>query len=339
VAFVAGSRYLPWLYADVADVSGLLPFDVDALAATAGTLPEDVSRGFVVQPTEIGLRSPPMQLGDTPADSEKIWRNLSPLYWLVQIDKLKPATQVLAEHPTHTNAQGRHLPVIMSQFVGAGRVLFHATDSTWRWRIGVGDAFFARYWVQTIRYLARGKLAGRHGAELTVDRREYHRSESAQVRLRFLDPRLAPAGDEVNVVVEAPGQARREMTLRRNPTSAGVFASTLPDLLEGQYELLLTEPQLPGNPPAARFAVTAPAGEMARTQMDRAALTAAAETTRGKFYTIADADRLVDEMPRGRRMPLANLPPLELWNQWWLLATFLILLTLEWILRKRKGML
>ena len=26
------------------------------------------------------------------------------------LNKLKPAAQVLAEHPTHTNAQGRHLP-------------------------------------------------------------------------------------------------------------------------------------------------------------------------------------------------------------------------------------
>jgi len=34
-----------------------------------------------------------------------------------------------------------------------------------------------------------------------------------------------------------------------------------------------------------------------------------------------------------------SLPPMVLWNQWWLLTIFLGLLTSEWVLRKRKGML
>ena len=73
--------------------------------------------------------------------------------------------------------------------------------------------------------------------------------------------------------------------------------------------------------------------------MDRAALTAAAETTHGKFYTIADADRLLDELPTGRRVPIENLPPIPIWNRWWLLSLFLACITTEWVLRKRKGML
>ena len=58
------------------------------------------------------------------------------------------------------------MPVICFQFVGPGRVLFHAIDSTWRWRLGAGDTYFARYWVQTIRFLARGKLTSGAGIEL-----------------------------------------------------------------------------------------------------------------------------------------------------------------------------
>ena len=46
-----------------------------------------------------------------------------------------------------------------------------------------------------------------------------------------------------------------------------------------------------------------------------------------------------DELPRGRRVPIENLPPFEIWNRWWLLAPFLACITAEWILRKRKGML
>ncbi len=78
-------------------------------------------------------------------------------------------------------------------YVGSGKVIFHATDETWRWRFRVGDVFFARYWVQTIRYLSRSKLLGKdRSAELTVDRREYRRGEPVRVRVRFLDDRQAP---------------------------------------------------------------------------------------------------------------------------------------------------
>jgi len=80
-------------------------------------------------------------------------------------------------------------------------VLFHAIDSTWRWRVGVGDVYFARYWVQAIRYLARGKLNTGRGAEITTDRREYRQGEAVEVRARFLDERLAPAGNDVTLTV------------------------------------------------------------------------------------------------------------------------------------------
>jgi hypothetical protein len=73
--------------------------------------------------------------------------------------------------------------------------------------------------------------------------------------------------------------------------------------------------------------------------MDTAVLTAAAEITHGKFYTIANADRLLFDLPAGRRVPIENLPPISLWNRWWLLAAFFGCITTEWILRKRKGML
>jgi hypothetical protein len=333
VAFIAGPRYLPWLYRDNSDVSALLPVESDSRAAAEGDqLPDRVRDGFVVQPTLLGQQSPMLQLGDTPLQSQQIWRNLAPLYWLADVGGLKPAAQVLAQGPTS-------IPVMIFQYVGPGRVLFHAIDSTWRWRIGAGDTYFARYWVQTIRYLARGKLSRGRGAQLTADRREYRRGEVVNLRVRFFDARVAPTGDDVIVLVESSGQPRRRVTLHRNPSVEQVFEGSLSDLTEGRYEVVLSELQLPGNPPAAQFTVVAPPGELASLEMDVAALAAAAETTHGKFYTIANADRLLAELPASRRVPLESLPPIPIWNRWWLLGAFLVCITGEWILRKRKGML
>lgn len=339
VAFAAGPRYLPWLYQDNADIEALLPIEINTLP-TSDKLPADVTRGFTVRPTTLGLQNPAFQLGDTAAETEQIWSSLAPLYWLFDANTLKPGAQVLAEGPPSAlRTPHSTLPIISFQYFGAGRVLFLAVDATWRWRIGAGDAYFARFWVQTIRFLARGKLNQGRGAELATDRREYRRGEVVQLRVRFLDPRLAPSGDEIVVVLDSPGHDRRRATLRRNAAAEGVFETSLTDLTDGQYEVLLAEPQLPGTPPSTRFSVVAPPGEFARPEMDSATLAAAADATHGKFFTIADADRLLAELPAGRRVPIENLPPIPIWNRWWLLLAFLSCLTTEWILRKRKGMM
>ena len=287
-----------------------------------------MSRGFTVRPTPLGLQSPAFQLGDSPSETEQIWSKLAPLYWFYPIGELKAGAQVFAD--------GLGKPVICFQYFGAGRVLFHAIDSTWRWRAGGGEPFFARYWVQTIRFLAHGKLGKGRGVELTTDRREYRRGEVAQLRARFLDTQLAPAGEEVVVLVNVAGQAQATNHAPSQSGIAGVYEGSLADLTDGQYEVLMVEPQLPGNPAAVRFSVVAPPGEFARPEMDAAALAAAAETTHGKFYTIADADRLLTDLPAGRRVPIRNLPPIPIWNRWWLLSAFLGCITAEWILRKAE---
>jgi hypothetical protein len=226
------------------------------------------------------------------------------------------------------------------QYVGNGRVLYHAVDGTWRWRIGVGDVFFARYWVQTVRMLARAKLGGRGGAELAVDRREYRVGEPVELRARFYDGRLVPAGaNAVTVLVESPDGRRGRVTLDRNPAAAGVFETTLTGLAQGSYRVLLVEPTLPDEPQAASFRVTAPPGELAELKMDRAALTAAAATTHGKFYTMADAEQLISDLPAGRPVPIESLPAVPLWNQPSVLALLLAMVITEWVLRRRVGML
>jgi hypothetical protein len=343
MAFLSGPRYMPWSYRDVSDARALLPLEIDSALSGNEQLPDKFSSGFVVRPTPLGLQMPAMQLGASPAETAEIWKNLTPLYWMAGVGEPKPAAQVLAVtsqlSATDSSLPGSAIPLILFQYVGPGRVLFHAFDSSWRWRLGAGDAFFARYWVQTIRFLARGKLLSGRGATLSADRREYRRGEVANLRLRFLDPRVAPAGDEATVLIDAAGQRRRRITLHRSPSAAGVFEGSVTGISDGQYEAVLAEPRLPGNPPITQFLFVAPPGELARVEMDSATLAAAAETTRGKFFTIADADRLLEELPAGRRVPLANLPSIPLWNRWWLLVAFLTCITSEWILRKRKGML
>jgi hypothetical protein len=338
IAFIAGPQYTPLAYRNT-PLEPLFPIDLASVVTPGvGQTHDD---GFVVQPTDLGLASPQMQLGDSTAETARIWQELPPLYWLLETQQVKPAARVLAEHPTKLTSDGRHVPVFVMQYVGAGKVLFHGTDDTWRWRFRVGDVLFARYWVQAVRYLSRSKLLGKdHAVELAADRREYRRGDAPRLRVRFIDERQAPAEDDgVTVVLEREGQKNQRIRLQRNATSRGIFESTFGDAMVGKYHAWVATPTLEGQAPSADFLVVAPPGELERVQMDAEELKLAADETRGRFYRIGEVDGLLDDLPPGRQVPIETLPPEVLWNRWWLLLAFLGLIVTEWILRKRKGML
>ncbi|HWA97442.1 MAG TPA: VWA domain-containing protein [Pirellulales bacterium] len=334
VVFIAGTHYTPDTFRDT-PIAGLIPIDFSTPGnASSGVT---VDQGFQVEPTELGLAMPTMQLGDTPDETVEIWRNLPPLYWLYEAPALKPGARLLAQARTND----RLLPAIALQYVGAGKVLLHTMDATWRWRWRVGDVYFARYWVQTLRYLARSKLLGAdHQAELSVDRREYRRGESARLRVRFVDERAAPADDAgVVVMIEHEGNPNRRVTLTRNASHRGIFEGLLPKLADGKYHAWITAPAIEGSGASADFRVVAPPGEFERVQMDLAEMKRAASETRGHLYTMADAARLLDDLPAGEAVPVESLPPKVLWNHWLVLLALVVVLTGEWTLRKRQGML
>lgn len=339
MVFLAGPRHTPLAYRET-PLARLLPIDLDT--ATAPPLGAVLEDEYTVQPTKLGIDSPQMQLESTLAASLSVWRSLPGVYWLLEASDLRHGALALAVDPTRTGSSGENLPVICMRFVGAGKVIFHATDESYRWsRHEAGEHYFARYWIQTIRYLSRSKLLdGSRLAELTSDREEYRRGQPVRLRVRFFDDRLAPAHDDgVTVVLEREGSKRRQITLHRDTASRGVFEGTAGNLTEGNYRAWVATPTLDGRPPSQRFSVVAPPGEQARLEMDAADLRTAAKTSQGKFYTIETARRLLKDLPRGRQVRIESLPPTPIWNLPLWAALFVVLIATEWLLRKQVGLL
>jgi hypothetical protein len=74
--------------------------------------------------------------------------------------------------------------------------------------------------------------------------------------------------------------------------------------------------------------------------MNKAELMRAAAESRGKFYTLADAERVADDLPDVERVPL-NQPvaPIPLWNHAAAFGLLLVLLACEWVVRRRERLL
>jgi hypothetical protein len=69
-------------------------------------------------------------------------------------------------------------------------------------------------------------------------------------------------------------------------------------------------------------------------------LTAAATLSNGGFYTLANADKVFDDLKNLQKVAL-NQPcsPIELWNHPATYLLILLLLAAEWLLRKRERLL
>lgn len=337
VAMIAGPRYFPQAYRGT-PLEGLLPTSCDQIR------PEDFSHR-VPEPlrprlTPLGQASPFLQLADDPDQNPALWeQGLPPLFWYASVASLRPGVRVLAVHPKQRGVDQQPLPLICLQFVGAGKVLFHATDETYRWRYRLGDVYFARYWLQAIRYLSRAALLGTsHRVELRSDRSQYLYGEPVTLRLRFFDERQAPDDDaRVTVAVQASEGERQIVTLARQGLARGDFASTLSGLAEGSYRAWLVAPGLEG-PPQCTFRVVAPPGELARTRADLTALQGLAQRSGGQFAPWHQADTLLAHLPPGRQVRVQSLPPRPIWNHPLVGLLLVTLLTTEWLLRRRSGL-
>jgi hypothetical protein len=238
--------------------------------------------------------------------------------------------------------------------------MFIGVDEIWRWRFRDDESRFNNFWIQTSRYLSRSRISK---TDLRLDRQTpYRAGEPIKVTVRFPESVVLPGGDvkgglkgDVKVTVEyrptapkdgAPGDPEvQTLALAKLEGSLVQYEGLLGRTREGKYRFRLTTPdvtkqQPDGEKPSAEATVELPPGELDRLRMNQQEMTAAAEATQGRFYTLATADSLLDDLPPGFRVALiTQQPPLLIWNHWLMFLVILGLVASEWILRKRKHLL
>jgi hypothetical protein len=358
---IAGQRNAPRVYRET-PLKDVLPIDLAAVADE----PADRERTESFRPelTGIGRMHPIFRFDTNESTNDEIWSRLREFYWYAEGYQPKRAAEVLAVHPSLAGGEpgrakgpeGKHA-LVVQQFVGAGRCMFFGFDETWRWRFREDEKYFNQFWTQTIRYLATGRL-GR--IDLRLNKQvPYRRGEPITVTVRFPDDAPAPPDKTVvevrlerrplaaNRGGSPPGQGAKAapidwqtLKLAKVDGSRATYEATVTRTPEGEYLFTLKAPMVPHSKPTAECRVLAPPGEMDQLRMNRDDMEHAALETHGQFYTLANADRLLDELPPGTRVTLnAAAPPVLLWNHALLFLTAMMFISLEWILRKRKHLL
>ena len=292
------------------------------------------------EPTLLGQTALPLQLVDA-SSAPELWRTLPGPHWIYKAGGLKPGAQVLATATaSNTIDDQAALPLLVSQFVGAGRVVLQTNDETYRW-IGYrgSDLTYERYWIQMLRWLARGKLNRQDQSELAVEPRRAQLGQPVHFSARLSSEAATSLGTEpLTVMVERIGGESKQLTLQRAQSATAQFKGNDANLPSGSYRATVVAPaEAAAN--SVTFTITAPPGEQANLRADWAAMRNLAEQTRGQFLVARDAGELLARLPKGSPVRRGALPPLPLWNSAWIAAAFVSLLTLEWLLRRTANML
>lgn len=351
--FVAGEQATPakLLNTPLADLLPVLP--ADGATPRGGADAPPILESYRPKPTQLGTGHPLFRLATDDTENTRLWAALPPLFWYGTGYKRKQSAEVLATHPERPadGIPGENQPLVLQQFVGSGRVLFFGFDETWRWRFREGERLFDQFWEQTVRTLARNRVVR---AELKTDKQTaYRRDEPIRLTVRFPDDAPAPQADTpVRVSVErsplrdrngqpiAGGSEAQTVQLAKVEGTRATYQTLLTRTPEGEYRFFLTDPAVQGTKPRAEAKVLPPPGEKERLEMNRTELMRAATESRGKFYTLANADRVVDDLPDVPRVPLNQpVPPIALWNHLLAFVLFATLIVTEWLLRRRDRLL
>ncbi len=277
--------------------------------------------------------------------------SLQPLYWYCRGVTAKPAIGiVLAEHPGDMGPDGHKAPLLIVSQFGSGRTLFSAFDDSWRWRFYTGESVFDTFWVEQLRYLARGKKLGQRRLSFAADRQTYELGRPVKLRLAVMDPALLQQlPPELLVQVrDENGQALRAEKLQKQPGQSDYTASFPADRV-GHFSVKLPAVIGEAQNMDAAIDVIEPRLELADPRVDRVSLAALARETAPPSANVAGdiAHPILLEEARAKLPGLIQSAaritqiPLDqpLWNIPAAMVIFVLLLTAEWVLRKVYGML
>ncbi len=287
--------------------------------------------------TSEGEKSLLTMLGDDETENEVIWQDLPGFYWQAPVVKAKAGTTVLAVNANRSNASGR-LPILVTSRAGAGKVLYMATDSAWRWRRGVEDLYHYRFWGQVARWMS------------------YQRNMAAGERVRlFYTPERPKPGDPVflsanafsengapltegnlQIDLTAPNGTSQRIELAQDDASWGSFSGQFKISQPGTWGV---KAFIAGDDSAfIETKIISQTDDIEKTGLPARfeVLEEMTKVSRGRLVTAAQLEELVKEI-NALPEPQPLVDSIKLWAHWLAPTILVILLSLFWMGRKLNG--
>lgn len=291
--------------------------------------------------TPEGLRHPVTSLASGSRGTDAAWGALPPLAGL-NLTRAKPGATVLLEHPFQT-VDGKGAPVLALWEYGRGRSMALTTDSSWAWAFtaqatGQPTRDYDRFFGNAIRWLVRDPDLTTLKVNADPPVVESGRPVGAQVTARLPDYQPA-AGAEVEVELLSAG-GKGQIAMQRGVAGPdGTLRVEFGQVAPGAYKLRARAARSgqPLGEAEDAFSVRAVGTELSDAAVHPEILAEISRLTGGVHL-----DRLPAALPD---FPVQDPPTVEvgrskdepLWDKWTYLLLAVLLLSVEWFLRRRFG--
>lgn len=349
---IAGQRYAPHRFQNT-PLEKLIPVRIDS--TFLGRYASSLSSSFGFRLTAAGRQSRLFTFYEDAELNAATVESWPGLYWIARTLGPKPGAEVLLEHTTMETLTGT-MPVMVLGHYGAGRVFFQGSDDTWQWRRNpraanvpgesasgasapeVVGSLHDAYWVQVVRALARPRQAVQDRRFVVRTRRFEHRlGERVEANVRVLDSDLLTwSGDELRLMLlDDTGAPVTEVPLHRLSPDSGEFEARFVPPSIGRFVVHVAGVSpVPGRrPPEAVIRVTGADVESRRPESDHDLLRRIANETGGETIRLDELAEALGRIPdRSIQIPDDVVEPL--WDNKLVLILFILIITLEWALRK-----
>ena len=313
---------------NASSVSDLVP---TFLPVAKGTFRRDPA---TAQLTPAGEESAVTRLLDDPAANTARWKKLPYMMDFQDPGTPKPGATVLAQS---VSARGV-LPLLVTQNYGRGRTAVMATSGTWRWQMSQasGDPTHDLFWQQMLRWVA-GDAPAAVTASMVTDRLndEGHVALTATVR----DKQFLPAADaHVVAHMNGPEAVSALVDMAPVPGQAGVFTADWTAEKAGTYgvEVTATRAKDELGRDLLTFERTDGVAENFHTGQNRELLEKLSAQTGGRYWKAEELARLPQEISYSEAgISVRNTK--ELWDMPIVFFVLLGLMTGEWLLRRKWG--
>ena len=251
----------------------------------------------------------------------------------------KPGAEVFVAGRTESD---RSLPMLVASRFGQGKVIYIANDESWRWRYNVADLYHQRFWNQIAQWTMQAPFALENEfASFDVGDRTNEVGGTISVRALLKNADRSPmTGARAYAVIQENGVRIDTIPLSEYPAGSGMYAGVSPPLAEGKFTLSLEVPGVPAEntPWHSDVLVRAKANaEFQSLSQNRFALQQLAEKTSGAYVDESEREKL-SEILRPRQTGKIEESRWPLWQSYpWFIAV-VALLSVEWFLRKRAGL-
>ena len=338
LVLVAGPRTMPHGF-ESENLADLLPVIPDAFFSDPFVPPEPA---FRLRLTAEGVRHSIPRLAADPELNERIWEGLPLLRWRFPSGEIKTAAEVLAyaEPAGGVDLSGdiegqRANALIVSHRFALGRVVLFNFDRTWRLRYGIGDVLHHRFWGNVLRWGGAENLrSGSEFVRLGTGRLRYEPGEPVRITSRF---RLADAPQEVRATVSRGGEPVASAVLRPRADSPWLFDGSVGGLeTPGEYTVAIDSPE---GPVTTEFRVVERRddAELRDVTLNLSLLEQISAATGGMTVAPHRAHEVIAAFKPPVK-PIRERRERTVWDNGFVLLLLAGLLTAEWIVRRRKGL-